>query len=67
MSRELAQLGDVITVFFSILIGAFYMGQAGPNLQKLAEAQAAAAAIYEIIDQVWVCSVHGGVGVYAYK
>ncbi len=52
MSRDQAELGDVITVFFSILLGAFYLGQAGPNVQKLAEAQAAAAEIYDIIDQV---------------
>jgi len=52
VSRELAELGDVITVFFSILIGAFYLGQSGPNMQKLAEAQAAAATIYKVIDTV---------------
>lgn len=52
MSRELAEIGDVITVFFSILIGAFYVGQAGPNLQKLTEALAAARIIYDIIDRV---------------
>ncbi len=52
MSEQLTQVGDVITVFFSILIGAFYFGQSGPNLQKLAEAQGAATPIYGIIDRV---------------
>lgn len=51
VSRELAQVGDIITVFFSILIGAFYIGQSGPNFQKIADAQAGAAPIYDIIDR----------------
>lgn len=52
VSRELAQIGDIITVFFSILVGAFYFGQSGPNLQKLTEARGAATPIYDIIDRV---------------
>ena len=55
VQQELAQAGDVLTVFFAILIGAFVIGQAGPNLQKLVQAQAAAGAIYEIIDRVSPC------------
>ena len=56
VSRGLSEVGDIITVFFSILIGAFYLGQVGPNAQKLAEAQAAAAVIYNTIDRVRVVS-----------
>jgi ATP-binding cassette subfamily B (MDR/TAP) protein 1 len=51
VSRELAEVGDIITVFFSILIGAFYFGQSGPNFQKIAEAEGGAASIYTIIDR----------------
>ena len=52
VQEELAQAGDVLTVFFAILIGAFVIGQAAPNLQKLVQAQAAAGAVYEVIDRV---------------
>ena len=52
MQEELAQAGDVLTVFFAILIGAFFIGQAGPNLQNLVQAQGAAGAVYEVIDRV---------------
>ena len=52
VQEELAQAGDVLTVFFAILIGAFVIGQAGPNLQKLVQAQAAGGAVYEVIDRV---------------
>ena len=55
VQQELAQAGDVLTVFFAILIGAFMIGQAGPNLQKLVQAQAAAGAIYEVINRVSPC------------
>ena len=54
MSKQLTQVGDIITVFFSILIGAFNFGQSGPNLQKIAEARGAATPIYDIIDRVGV-------------
>ena len=52
VQEELAQAGDVLTVFFAILIGAFVIGQAGPNLQKLVQSQAAAGAVYQVIDRV---------------
>lgn len=56
VSRQLALVGDIITVFFSILIGAFNLGQSAPNLQKIVEAQGAAGPIYDIIDRVRVTS-----------
>ena len=52
VSIESAQIGDVITVFFSILIGAFYVGQIGPFIQKIAEACGVAGFIYDVIDRV---------------
>ena len=58
VQEELAQAGDVLTVFFAILIGAFVIGQAGPNLQKLVQAQAAAGAVYQVIDRVSPCQLH---------
>lgn len=58
VSIEKAQVGDIITVFFSILVGAFYFGQGGPNIQKLTEAQAVAAPIYDIIDRVFLATLY---------
>ena len=52
VQENLAQAGDILTVFFAILIGAFLIGQAGPNLQKLVQAQGAAGAVYEVIERV---------------
>ena len=39
-------------VFFAILVGAFYVGQSGPNLERVATAQGAAGVLYDIIDTV---------------
>ena len=52
ISIELTEGGKVLAVFFSVLIGAFSIGQAGPNLQNLFEAAGAAGTIYETIDRV---------------
>ena len=52
ISVQLADGGKVLAVFFSVLIGAFSIGQAGPNLQNLFEAAGAAGTIYETIDRV---------------
>ena len=49
------EVGDVITVFFAILIGSFYIGQAGPYLLKITQARGAAGEIYTTIDRVSVC------------
>lgn len=43
--------GDITTVFFSILIGAFALGQIAPDLQAFALGTAAAAKIYGTIDR----------------
>lgn len=44
--------GDVLVVFFSIVMGGFELSQMGPCLKKFAEGQSAAAHIYAVIDRV---------------
>ena len=51
------QGGDIITVFFAILVGAFQLGQAGPNLLNISESRGAAGEIYSTIDRVGFVSV----------
>ncbi|XP_014643709.1 PREDICTED: multidrug resistance protein 1-like [Ceratotherium simum simum] len=43
-------IGQVLTVFFSVLIGAFSIGQASPNIEAFANARGAAYDIFRIID-----------------
>ncbi|CAL1526271.1 unnamed protein product [Lymnaea stagnalis] len=43
-------VGTMIIVFFSVLIGAFSLGNAAPSLQSLATARGAAYIIYQLID-----------------
>ncbi|XP_072535196.1 ATP-dependent translocase ABCB1-like isoform X2 [Salminus brasiliensis] len=43
-------IGKVITVFFSVMIGAFSLGQGAPNLESIAKARGAAYSIYNTID-----------------
>ncbi|XP_065795803.1 phosphatidylcholine translocator ABCB4-like isoform X3 [Muntiacus reevesi] len=45
-------IGNVITVFFSILIGAFSIGQVAPCIDAFANARGAAYAIFAIIDNI---------------
>uniref|UniRef100_A0A669E678 ATP-binding cassette sub-family B member 5 n=1 Tax=Oreochromis niloticus TaxID=8128 RepID=A0A669E678_ORENI len=45
-------IGTVLTVFFSVLIGAFSLGQTSPNIQTFASARGAAYKVYNIIDHV---------------
>ncbi|XP_022083016.1 multidrug resistance protein 1A-like isoform X3 [Acanthaster planci] len=51
LSAEL-EPGDILVVFFSVLFGAFSLGQAGPNIGNISQARGAAAAVWKIIDQV---------------
>lgn len=39
-------------VFFSVLVGAFSLGQAAPNLENVASARGAAYEVYKIINKV---------------
>uniref|UniRef100_A0A8B9KNV3 ATP-binding cassette, sub-family B (MDR/TAP), member 5 n=1 Tax=Astyanax mexicanus TaxID=7994 RepID=A0A8B9KNV3_ASTMX len=43
-------IGKVITVFFSVMIGAFSLGQGAPNLESVAKARGAAYSIYNTIN-----------------
>ncbi|XP_048807094.1 phosphatidylcholine translocator ABCB4-like isoform X3 [Lagopus muta] len=43
-------IGKVFTVFFSILVGSFSVGQAAPSMEAFANARGAAYAIFSIID-----------------
>uniref|UniRef100_A0A6Q2ZJP2 ABC-type xenobiotic transporter n=1 Tax=Esox lucius TaxID=8010 RepID=A0A6Q2ZJP2_ESOLU len=44
-------IGKTITVFFSVMIGAFSLGQGAPNLEAIAKARGAAYEVYKTIDQ----------------
>jgi ATP-binding cassette subfamily B (MDR/TAP) protein 1 len=44
--------GDVITVFWSVIIGAMAVGQAAPSLTKIAEARGAARKVFDLIERV---------------
>uniref|UniRef100_F7E6I9 Phosphatidylcholine translocator ABCB4 n=1 Tax=Ornithorhynchus anatinus TaxID=9258 RepID=F7E6I9_ORNAN len=43
-------IGEVLTVFFSVLIGAFSVGQASPSIEAFANARGAAYEVFKIID-----------------
>ncbi|GAA5899256.1 hypothetical protein JCM6882_009297 [Rhodosporidiobolus microsporus] len=47
-----ANSGDIVNVFFAILIGAFSLAQLAPNLQALGFARGAATEIFATIDRV---------------
>ncbi|CAO2617604.1 ATP-dependent translocase ABCB1 [Lemmus lemmus] len=49
ISKEYS-IGQVLTVFFSVLIGAFSIGQASPNIEAFANARGAAYEVFNIID-----------------
>nr|CAI9699411.1 unnamed protein product [Rangifer tarandus platyrhynchus] len=49
LSREYS-IGQVLMVFFSVLIGAFSIGQASPNIEAFANARGAAYEVFKIID-----------------
>lgn len=44
------QGGDVLNVFFAIIIGAFSLGNAGPSVSSIGVARGAAVKVFEIID-----------------
>ncbi|KAM5303115.1 ATP-dependent translocase ABCB1 isoform 2-T2 [Glossophaga mutica] len=43
-------IGQVLTVFFSVLIGAFSIGQTSPSIEAFANARGAAYEVFRIID-----------------
>ena len=44
--------GDMLAVFFAVIIGAFSLGQAGPNAEGLIVATGAAGEVFDTIDRV---------------
>ncbi|XP_017679386.1 PREDICTED: ATP-binding cassette sub-family B member 5 isoform X1 [Lepidothrix coronata] len=44
-------IGRLLIVFFSVLVGAFSLGQAAPNLESVAKARGAAYEVYKIINK----------------
>lgn len=49
--KENYSIGSVLTVFFAVMIGAFSLGQAAPNLESIANARGAACEVYKIIQK----------------
>ncbi|XP_072010360.1 ATP-dependent translocase ABCB1 isoform X8 [Engystomops pustulosus] len=45
-------IGSVLTVFFSVIFGAFAAGQTSPNIEAFSNARGAAYAVFNIIDNV---------------
>ncbi|KAM8966761.1 ATP-dependent translocase ABCB1 [Pelodytes ibericus] len=50
--EENYSIGSVLTVFFSVIIGAFSVGQTAPNIEAFSNARGAAYTIFNIIDTV---------------
>ena len=44
--------GEVMTVFFCIMIGSFSIGNMTPSLSAVATARGAAVTLYDVIDEV---------------
>ena len=44
--------GDVFTVFFSVLVGAFALGNAVPYIATVGIAQGSGAVVFQVIDSV---------------
>eukprot|EP01065_Artemidia_motanka_P012727 TRINITY_DN1701_c7_g1_i1.p1 TRINITY_DN1701_c7_g1~~TRINITY_DN1701_c7_g1_i1.p1 ORF type:complete len:1312 (+),score=406.83 TRINITY_DN1701_c7_g1_i1:95-4030(+) len=51
VQRNLADVGDILTCFFSVLMGSFAMGQAAAPLAAFSSARAAAKKVYAICDR----------------
>ncbi|XP_010180454.1 PREDICTED: multidrug resistance protein 1-like [Mesitornis unicolor] len=49
--EENYDIGRVLIVFFSVLVGAFSLGQAAPNLESVFNARGAAYEVYQIINK----------------
>ncbi|XP_035174709.1 ATP-binding cassette sub-family B member 5 isoform X1 [Oxyura jamaicensis] len=49
--KENYDIGHVLIVFFSVLVGTFSLGQAAPNLESVSNARGAAYEVYRIINK----------------
>jgi hypothetical protein len=52
--NKLLFIYSLFQVFFGVLIGAFSLGNAAPNVQSFAIARGAAYIVYQLIEQVCV-------------
>lgn len=53
--------GEVMTVFFCIMIGSFSIGNMIPPLSTVATARGAAAVLFDVIDEVgWIICYYAG-------
>ncbi|KAI0697870.1 P-loop containing nucleoside triphosphate hydrolase protein [Cytidiella melzeri] len=52
INRNEANAGDVVNVFFAILIGSFSLALLAPEMQAITHARGAAAKLYQTIDRV---------------
>jgi len=50
-SGKIYSTGDVITIFFAVLVACFNFGQLSPALKKIGEGRAAAARVFNILDR----------------
>ena len=57
ISVEILLAGDMLAVFYAILVGSLSLGQANPSIESLVTATGAAAEIFEVIDRVRVCCI----------
>jgi hypothetical protein len=51
VSGKLYTTGDVITVFFAVLVGCFNLSQLSPALKKIGEGRQSAARIFAVLDR----------------
>ncbi|KAJ3281509.1 (ABC) transporter, partial [Blyttiomyces sp. JEL0837] len=51
VSDQVLQGGDVLNVFFAVILGAFALGQVGPNMTATSSAVGAGTKIFETIDR----------------
>lgn len=51
IAKHGAEGGNILAVFFSVIIGALSLGQAAPNLENLLTAAGAAITVYDTIDK----------------
>lgn len=49
--NEHYEAGDVLIVFFSVLMAALNLSQLSPSIKKIAEGKAAAARIFEVLNR----------------
>ncbi|KAI4543826.1 hypothetical protein MG293_006620 [Ovis ammon polii] len=49
-TQRITVISTLVSVFFSVLIGAFSIGQASPNIEAFANARGAAYEVFKIID-----------------